>query len=673
MRNLILFFALSLLFASCGTAQQKYSVKSKKAASLYEDGINQPRIAQDPLTGGPDYAGGIVLLKKAIDKEPNFWEAHGALSEYYELTGDYESAIFHLEEALRINPEHSRTGSSYYFLANLLNIQGRFEESNKRLDQFLTYKMANPDLQKAAYRMKTSNEFAIYSIQNPVPFDPVNVGPGINTANPEYFPTITVDGKTILFTRRIEDSRVAGPYKQQEDFFVSELGQNKKWQKASAMPPNVNTVNNEGAPTLAPDGRSLIFVACPDASGENYGENRSGRGSCDLFYTKLLGSRWTNPVNIPGGINTFHWETQPSLSADGKTIYFIRGVRNRDGSKQSDIYTSTLQNDGQWSTAVRLPSTVNSPLEEESVLIHPDGKTLYFGSKGHIGMGGTDLFVSRMDENGNWGKAENLGYPINTRFDEHSLMVSAEGDIAFFASDREGGFGDLDIYYFTMPEHLKPTKTLYFEGLVYDAVTKRPIPGKFKLIDIATGKEVIYSEADPLTGEFIVSLPLNKEYVLNVSYPNYSFFSQNFNMKIAEGLESFKMDVPLVPLSSELPVVLSNVFFDLNKSTLRPQSYVELEKLREFLASNQSVKIEIGGHTDSRGNKQDNLKLSNDRAKAVYDYLVAKQIDASRLSYKGYGSSKPVISDNEINGLTDSKEIEAAHQRNRRTEYKIVK
>ncbi len=674
MKNLLLFPFILLLFVSCGTAQQgTYSIKSKKAIKLYEEAIERPRIAQNPRTGGPDYAGAIELMNKSISIEPRFWEAHTLISEFYELTGDFKSATFHLEESLRIRPDQSPSGSVFFFLANLLKLEGRFVESNLRIDQFMSYQMGNPEMQEKAMEMKMSNSFAIYAMEHPVKFDPVNIGSGINTADPEYFPTITVDGRMILFTRRIEDNRVIGPYKEQEDFFVSELGSDNIWKKAIPMPPNVNTLNNEGAPTLAPDGRSLIFVACPDATGENYGDNRFGRGSCDLFFTKRLGSRWTNPENVVGSVNTGNWETQPSLSADGKTLYFIRGVRMRDGSKQSDIYMSTLQENGKWGAAVRLPETINSLKAEESVLIHPDGKTLYFGSKGHIGMGGTDLFMSRMDENGNWGKAINLGYPINTHFDEHSLMVSPNGEIGFMASDREGGFGDLDIYYFPMPEHLRPTRTIYFEGFVYDIETNNPLPGKFTLIDMSTGKEVIYSEADPLTGEFIVTLPVNREYVLNVSYPNYNFFSKNFNMKNSEGQEAFKMDVPLVPITSDVPIVLNNVFFDLSKSSLRMESFIELDKLREFLALNPKAKIEIGGHTDTRGDAVVNQKLSEERAKSVYDYLISKEITKERLSYKGYGETMPVYSDERISKLTNESEIEAAHQLNRRTEYKIIK
>jgi outer membrane protein OmpA-like peptidoglycan-associated protein len=205
---------------------------------------------------------------------------------------------------------------------------------------------------------------------------------------------------------------------------------------------------------------------------------------------------------------------------------------------------------------------------------------------------------------------------------------------------------------------------------VFDVNTRNPVPGKFQLIDLETGKEVIYSEADKLTGEFMVSLPVNKEYALNVSYPGYTFFSQNFNMTNPEGLEAIHMDVPLVPINSDQPILLANVFFDLNKSTLRKESFVELDKLVEFMEKNPEIKIEIGGHTDSRGSN--NQVLSENRAKSVYEYVVSKGIKADRMSHKGYGSSKPVYSDDYISKLKTEKEREAAHQANRRTEYKII-
>ena len=672
MRQLFFTFTL-ILAAACSVAQQTYSTKSKKAISLFEEAQKNPT-SFDSKTNRNSYNNAIESLNKALEKDPNFWEAHLLAAEFCEYSNDMKGAIIHYESALSINPHHSMSGSTFFYLANCQQVVGDFENSLKNYDTYINNRNANPDLVQKAMELRRSCAFALESMKHPYDFKPINIGPGINTADPEYFPTITVDGKTILFTRRIKDDRVPN-FKEQEDFYVSTLSPQGRWGVASPMPPNVNTVLNEGAPTISADGRSLIFVACSDQSGDNnYGEGRIGKGSCDLFYTKKLGRNWSSPTNVSGAVNSGTWESQPSLSADGKTLYFIRRVSRKGEQPNSDIFVSHLLNDGiTWGTPERLPSNINSAVEEESVLIHPDGKTLYFASRGHIGMGGSDLFVSRLQADGKWGNPENLGFPINTKSDENSLMVSPDGEIGFFASDREGGYGKLDIYYFEMPEKLRPTKTLYFEGLVFDALTRKPISGKFQLIDLNTGKEVIISEADKVTGEFMVSLPLNKDYALNVSYPGYNFFSQNFNMTNPDGLEAIHMDVPMIPTSSELPTVLENVFFDLGKASLRPESSVELNKLRDYLVLNPTLKIELGGHTDTRGDATENMTLSENRAKAVYEYLVTQGITAERLAYKGYGETVNRISDNEIAKLTSDKEKEAAHQKNRRTEYKIIK
>ena len=671
MKNLLMALFI-LAAASCSTAQMTYSSKNKKAIALFEEGRAEPGKSIDPKTHGPNFAGGIALLEKALEKDSMFWEAHMVEAEMYEELNQPYKAIEHYRKALKINPNPTSGGAAYFYLGTLEYTVGEYESAKENLIKFTQAKGAHPDNVARAKQIISDTEFAIEAMKNPNQFKPVNLGPGVNTKDPEYFPTITVDGKTLLFTRLIDDKRVAGPFQKQEDFYVSNLSTFNTWEAAVPMPKNINTVNNEGAPTISADGRNLIFVACSDESGTNYGDNRKGRGSCDLFYTKRLGNQWIDPVNLPGAINTGNWESQPSLSADGKTVYFVRKVMTRGGRPDSDIYYSTLKEDGSWDTPVRLPNNINTPYMEESVLIHPDGRTLYFSSQGHPGMGGLDIFVTRMNDKGEWGKPENLGYPINTSADENSLLVSADGEIAFFASDREGGFGDLDIYYFIMPEKFRPVKTVYFDGLVFDATTKKPLPGKFSLINIKTGKEVIKSEADQVNGTFTVSLPLNEEYALSVSYPGYTFFSQNFNMTVADNQESFHMDVPLNPITSGTTTALKNVFFDLDKATLRPESYVELNKLRDLLKANPTMKIEIGGHTDTRGDAARNLQLSDARAKTVKDYLIQQGIEVSRLSSKGFGETMPIFTDEAIAKMSKETEKEKAHQENRRTEYKIV-
>ncbi len=668
--TVILFF---LLFSCSSTAQygsQKYSTKNKKAISLFEDALRAPNLSIDQQYRIPNYRAGIELANKAIEKDPLFWEPHLLIAEYYEKYNAFDRAAKHYQKALEINPKHSPSGITYFYLGRALALSGEYQSSNPYLERFVQNRAANPELLAQANRLILQNDFSIQSMAKAYSIEPINMGPAINTADPEYFPTITVDGKTILFTRRIKDK--AAPAGMQEDFFYTTKGEDGQWREAIPMPGNINTVNNEGAPTISADGRTLIFVACADESGK-YGPGREGWGSCDLFYTKRLGSRWLDPINLPGKVNTSLWESQPSLSSDGKTLYYIRRVSRPGEAPNSDIYVSTLGDDGNWSAGKPLPNYINTPDLEESVLIHPDGKTLYFASRGHIGLGGSDLYMCRLQEDGTWSLPINLGYPINTKYDENSLMVDPTGTVAYFASNRKGGYGDLDIYQFEMPEHLRPIKTLYFDGTVYDAITSLPLYAQFELIDLETGKQVILSYSDKTNGQFMVSLPTNKEYALNVSLPGYLFFSENFNMKVVDNQEAVHMNVPMVPINTEIPVTLNNVFFDLAQATLRPESYVELNKLVDFLNKNNSVKIEIGGHTDTRGDEKENMILSQKRADSVVSYLVNKGINPSRISAKGYGESKPLYTDEQISKFGSDKEKEAAHQSNRRTEYRIIK
>ena len=667
----------SVLFAiyvctSVGFSQY-YSSKCKKAVKLYVKARQAPNIALIENTNIPDYPKGIFYLEKALKKDNNFVEAHILKARYHEAMKEFEQAIFHYGESLKINSPLYNNIESYFDIASLQLAIGSYEDALFNISVFLKDKGIPEKLYNAARGIEANARFAVHSIKNPKAFDPINVGPGINTQYSEYFPTLTVDGKTMLFTRLlpVPNGNPRDYSDKQEDFFVSFLEKNT-WNDAFPMPNNVNTQNNEGAPSISADGKSLIFVACSDQSGVYYGPNRNGKGSCDLFYTKRFGSRWMNPINLPGNVNTQHWETQPSLSADGKTLYFIRGVRDRNGNKNADIYVSYLQADGTWSSGIPLPNHINTPKNEESVHIHPDGRTLYFASRGHIGMGGSDLYVTRLDNNGNWSKPENLGYPINTKFNENSLMVSSEGDIAFFASNRTGGYGELDIYYFKIPDEIKPTKTFYFDGVVYDAQTKNVLGAHFELKDLASGETVIISDADPTDGSFKVALPIHREYAIQVLEEGYFPYSLNFNLNIDEGQNSYHIDVPMNPKKSTSENVLANVFFDLNKSSLRKESIVELDGFVQYLTRNVELKIELGGHTDSRGDFEENRLLSEQRAKAVCDYLIKNGIAKERLSFKGYGSSEPIVSDDEIEKLQTAKEKNNAHQKNRRTSYKII-
>jgi outer membrane protein OmpA-like peptidoglycan-associated protein/tetratricopeptide (TPR) repeat protein len=653
-------------------AQFPYSSSSKKAIKLFEAGQKAPTQNRNPQTGAPNYHDGVRLLDEAISKDPNFWEAYLLKAEFLEYQRKYAEAINCYQKALQINPTHSISGSTHFFLAVCQLTIGNYKDALQTIDIFLRNPHANEKFQVQAYQIKANAEFSIAAMNSPKPFEPKNVGDGINTPFSEYYPTLTVDGQQLLFTRRLP-TVLDGFENEQEDFYVSSYDvKTGKWLESSPMPFPINTNWNEGAPTISGDGKTIIFVACTDQSGVNYGANRTGKGSCDLFITKKINGRWTSPVNLPGSVNTANWETQPSLSADGQTLYFIRAVRSREGRANSDIYVSYLETDGNWSEGQRLPNVINTNANEESVQIHPDGNTLYFASRGHIGLGGSDLFVSRKDVKGNWSRPVNLGYPINTRFDENSLLVSAQGDIAYFASDRKGGYGGLDIYMFELPNELQATQTYYFEGTVFDANTHQKLAAHIELTDLSTGIQVFNGFADNYDGKITLPLPINHSYAVLVNHSGYLPFSLNFDFTNLANAQSYLLDMPLNPENSVAENILNNVFFDLGKATLRPESKVELQHLFNYLQKNQQLKIEIQGHTDSRGDAAKNLLLSEARARAVYDFLIQEGISANRLSFKGYGATQPIVSDEAIMLLSQEKEIEVAHQKNRRTCYKII-
>ncbi len=655
---LSIFLALTLLVTGCKTTAQSsmYDSKSKKAIAFYKKGYSAFRNGyQNP----EKLAEAEKYTLKAIKKDPNFTTAYLLMGEIEIAKGNLPKAIEYKEKAISINPEYSK--NEYFYLARLQMRDGQYEKCKKNAQKFLTYKNTNEFFQAEAKQMIANSDFAVNALKNPVPFNPVNLGAEINTERPEYFPTFTGDGNTILFTRLILDVNARMRGGKQEDFFTANK-EDEKWQKAISVSSKINTFFNEGAPTLSADGNFLIFTSCQGVDG--YGANRTGKGSCDLFYAQRVGNSWTRPRNLGAKINTVHWESQPCFSADGRTLYFIRAIREpraRLNPENQDIYVAKLQDNGYWTTPKKLSSTINTPRREESVFIHPDGQTLYFGSNGHTGMGGMDLYVSRLQENGEWGKPENLGYPINTKGNENSIVVSPDGKLAYFASDREGGFGSLDLYSFELPEKAKPIYTTYMKGVVYDEETKAKLNATFQIIDVKTNEVLLTSTSDPITGQFLVNIPTNKQLAINVAKEGYFFYSQAFSFENTK--EPQLLDIPLNKIKvSDKPFVLENIFFDVAKYNLKQESRAELDKLYELMKKNKTLQIEVGGHTDSDGDADKNQELSEKRAKSVVNYLVMKGIEKSRLKFTGYGETKPRAENN-------SDKNKAL---NRRTEVKII-
>lgn len=649
MSRIIIFLLLGMnCFSNAVLAQNNYSSSVPKAVRSFESALKMYDARQNEKA--------LEFLVAAIEADPRFIEAFMLRANIYSDRKEFPLAIEAYKQAISINPDFFP--NNFYSLAKAQFYNGEYSASKLNFEKFLTYQKLNPGLSASARKMITNAGFAEQAVKNPVPFKPENMGPAVNTSNEEYFPAITADGKTFLFTRRGKGLIPSRP-NMQEDFYVS-TRTGKEWSTATALE-EINTNGNEGAPSLSADGQYLFFTACEEML-ESYGARKT-KGSCDLFLARKVGHKFNAPRNLEVPINTGVWESQPSFSSDGRTLYFVRAIKGSDGRTQRDILVSRISDRSEWSEPVSVSEKINTSGDEMSVFIHPDDQTLYFSSDGHPGLGGLDIFMSKRSASGEWTEPLNLGYPINTSMDENSLLVSPSGDIAYFASDRSEGLGGLDLYQFELPVDMRPQPVSYMKGKVFDAETLKPLSASFELIDLSTNKTVVSSTSNSGNGEFLVCLPVGRSYALNVSKDGYLFHSENFELSNAKSsVDPYLKDVPLKPIKAGESVVLRNIFFEFDKYDLRNESRAELERLLGFLQKNPKVVIEISGHTDNVGSAAYNQNLSEKRAAAVKSFLAEKGIPVQRLQAKGYGDTVPVADNASDEGRT----------KNRRTEFKVI-
>lgn len=538
MRKLVYILLLLLPLAAIG--------QTKKSEPLFDQAVEKGAVGQ--------YEEAIALLQKAIKIDPTYTEAYLLLGNQYVQLGN-EQLLDGRQQAML---EHYARAQECYKKALDLAAEGsRWRKEAEESSRTVTWRMQ--------------------AVQNPVPFRPVNLGPNVNTANDEYMPALTADYRTLVFTRRSpRNALTERGLPQEEDFYISYYDTMELvFGPAERMPEPLNSHGNEGAQTISHDGRVVIFTAC-GRSGEPTG--------CDLYMSVRSGDRWGKPRNLGAPVNSVYWESFPSLSIDGYTLYFASARSGGYGG--TDIWYCTLE-EGRWSKPKNMGPTVNTPGNETAPYIHFDDRTLYFASDGHMGMGGSDLFMVKRLNDSTWGKLVNLGYPINTPGDENNLIVAPDGRTALFSSDRSDGYGQQDLYSFVMPAPARPERITF--------------------IDPVRQAENLLTLGDTVT--------------------------------------------------------LKNIFFETAKATLIETSLAELDRLAEALQRHPNLRLEVGGHTDAVGSDEDNLLLSERRAKAVYDYLILRGVNADRLTYRGYGESRPVATN-------DTPEGRAANRRTTLTPIK---
>ena len=636
-RTLILLFLLSE-FASPACLGQNLHTYSNSALKAYNEG----KQAYDFLY----MRDAEKFFREAIAIDSKFYEAYMVLGEMMTKLNRYpESADFYMK-AVQIDSLFYKP--VFFPLANAELMSGRYANALIHFNTYLVQPAISEKNKALAQKSILDCQFAIEAIKNPVPFSPENLGDSINTSDDEYWPSITADGQTIMFTRQSRPSGSDGRAGQ-EDFYVSTLSGNK-WQKAVNAGSPLNTPQNEGAQSLSSDGSYMYFTSC---------DRPGGMGSCDLYFSAYSDGKWSIPVNLGSPVNTPYWESTPSISSDGRTLYFSSSRPGGFGGK--DIWRTTLNVDNKWTTPVNLGKTINTEGDEISPFIHFDGKTLYFSSDGRPGMGGFDIYFSRMLDDTAWSEPQNLGYPINTFNDEMGLVIESGGKKAYFSSKRNES-GGKNIYSFNLYESIRPEPVSYIKGKVTDKETGQSLVAEYELINLSSGKSVQKSQTDH-KGNFLVCLPSGVNYGLNISRKGYLFYSDNFMLQEQHPVvKPYIMSVKLSPIRLGEKMLLSNIFFEVDSWQLKKESVSELNKLANLLKDNKQLIVEIGGYTDATGSDEHNLVLSEKRALAVVDYLTGNGIEPERLKYKGYGNKSPV-GDN----IT-----EEGRKLNRRTEVQIV-
>jgi outer membrane protein OmpA-like peptidoglycan-associated protein len=638
------FLILMLFVSELSMAQHDHAIPKRSARKAYSE-------ARTHLYAR-NYDKAIEYADKAIDKDETFTEAYWLKATILETRRLYDEQIEVLRQAAK--PDMPLFEQTLLKLGSAQFSEGKYSEALSTFGQLSQLTYINRPLIEHALEEMVKCRYALSLVANPVEYEPENLGDSLNTPFDDYWPVISADENRLIITVLVAERQRDGRYFYQEDFYESYRTE-EGWSKSVAMQPPLNSPQNEGAQSLSPDGKVLFFSAC---------NRREGSGKCDIFVSVHTANGWSKPINPGSPLNTSAWEAHPSLSSDGKTLYFCS---DRPGSLgKRDIWKASIEITDQYEVIIRdvvnAGSTINTIEDEVSPYIHFDNQTLYFSSDGHMGLGKHDIFMSRKDGEGNWQKPENLGYPINTHRDEIGFTVNALGTRAYFSSEVDvEGRTDKDIYSIPLPAAMQPFPVTYLEGTIYNALNYDPLKAYFELIDLQDGAVVSGAYSDEDSGKFLICLPAGIDYALNVSKEGFLFYSDRFTLTETNDFSvPFKKNIPLEPIRVGTTIELKNIYFEFDSYDLKKESFAEINKLYTLLMENPGMTVEIGGHTDGKGSEEYNSVLSLNRANAVRLRLLEKGVGAQRVSVKGYGFSQPLFPDLPHDG------------RNRRTEMKVT-
>lgn len=638
--GLLFFSALVISLSAAAQTAPVLSTKSKKAIELYT-------VADNFRVRG-EYAQAIDLLNQAIAKDNKFTEAYLRLGLTYFSMKQYANAVKQYEKGLSLTDDLNKQKAFWFAMGEPYLLSGEYEKAMKVLKSFTDHEKTNKQRLDRAGMLYKSAEFALENKERPNDYRSSPLSDSVNEVELQYFPVLTADQSQLIFTRRITDDP-----NDDENLVVSRKNAAGRWMKAESISKNINTRLNEGTCSISADGRKLILTTCT---------GRDGIGSCDLYESIKVGNDWSEPRNLGRNVNSSAWESQPSLSADGRTLYFVSDRRSGLGLR--DIWVSTLDENGNWTRAVNAGPQINSVYDEISPFIHANNRTLFFATNGRPGFGGYDIFYTDRDSTG-WTPPQNLGQPINNNGEQFSLFITADGTRGYYSHEEvlPSGHSRSKIYEaFIPPRNQLRFRSNYVKGVVRDSESGKPLGSRIELISIRTDERISLVSSDSVSGEYLMVLTQGDEYALYVTRPGYLFKSYHFNYSEVTSFEPITIDMNLEKVVAGSVAVLNNIFFDVDKYELMEKSSPELLKILSFLKENPKIRVEIGGHTDNSGSAAHNRELSEKRARSVYEFMVNHGIEKSRLSLKGYGPDRPLAPN----------ETEEGRQKNRRIEFRIL-
>ncbi|PCH66325.1 MAG: hypothetical protein COC01_08330 [Bacteroidetes bacterium] len=625
--------------AHAKTGDDGCRTKNKKAIKLFQEGMAYYKLK--------NYKNSKPLLLDAIQKDGKFVRARNLLAIIYREEYDYKNSLAQFKKVIEYCPDFS---DGIYFKMGLVSFElGEYEGSIQFFEEYISRESTKEShlLDRAkAYIEKAGFLKNMYN--NPVPFNPVSLK-NLSTASDEYLPVISPDNELAFFTRRYVKNDRNSPYPRLVEEFSYSKWQNGFYNEGNAMEYPFNSGNNEGGATVTIDNKILFFTAC---------KRSNSFGSCDIYYSEFNGIKWGSIENVGPVINSKEWDSQPSVTSDGMVLFFSS---NREGGYGgSDIYRSKKDSLGKWGEIVNMGPLINTAGNEKSPFIHQDSETLYFSSDGLQGMGGLDIFFTRKQENDKWTKPINLGHPINSYEDDIGFFVSTDGKTGYFASNKYEGKGGWDIYSFGLYEEARPQKVLFLKGNLKDEKGQPMENAKIEMINTITNEK--FEIPIDSTGKYVMCIKFKNDMVMKVKQEDKLPITHYIALEDTSFEGPKTIDLDLKPIEIGEKFVVNNVYFETNSYSLSDKFRFEVEDIVEFLESHPRIRIDIQGHTDDVGDDEDNLILSENRARSVQEALVKKGINEKRLTHKGYGESKPISTNETAKGRKD----------NRRTEFVII-